>query len=256
SGRSVLAGLSNSRQHPDVVMHMRPKSMETLINTGDSCPASNVAFGKAYTTPEYAKYSAQVAAFTNRTLGIYQTLSNPSWRAWLNVVNDYLWMSVCHDKPFPCSATNPSDCLTAADAVTAYEYSSKQSEIIQATGNVTRLFVGPFLGELRQSIANAVSGKVDAKFELHSAHDMTIYHLLSLLKKDDMSKWPVYGSNLIFETWRNNKDGKHAVRLLYNGEVVTATKASGLDWSALPLEKFFEVADANTPNIATECRVA
>ncbi|KAJ1952688.1 hypothetical protein EC988_003413 [Linderina pennispora] len=240
--------------HQDVVMHMRPKSMETLINTGGNCPASSAAFGKAFSTPEYAKYSAQITAFMNRTLGILQPSSTPTWRAGMNA-NDYLWLSVCHDKPLPCSSTNPSDCLTAADAVAAYEHSSKQNEIIQATGNVTRLFVGPFLGEIRRPIASAVNGKAKAKFELHSAHDITVYYLLSLLQKEDMSRWPVYGSNLIFETWKNNKNGSYVVRLLYNGEVVTATKVSSLDWNTLPLDSFFKVADASTPDIATECHV-
>ncbi|ORX66972.1 phosphoglycerate mutase-like protein [Linderina pennispora] len=254
SGCSVLVGLSNCQPHPDVVMHMRPKSMETLISTGENCPASSAAFGKAFSTPEYAKYSAQIAAFTNRTLSILQPSSIPTWRAGMNV-NDYLWLSVCHGKPLPCSSANPSDCLTAADAVTAYEHSSKQNEIIQATGNVARLFVGPFLGEIRRPIANAVNGNAKAKFELHSAHDITVYYLLSLLQKEDMSRWSVYGSNLVFEAWKNNKNGSYVVRLLYNGEVVTATKVSGLDWNAVPLDSFFKVADASTPDIATECHV-
>ncbi|KAI8323977.1 phosphoglycerate mutase-like protein [Martensiomyces pterosporus] len=259
SGRAVLVGLGDDKAHPEVTMHVRPQSMETYINNGSNCPQLAKAFTAAYTQKDYFAYAAQIAGFQNRTLNIYQEASSPTWKMMMNTVNDYLWLSVCHDKPFACSSTNATDCLSAQDAFTAYEIVSKQSQIIQAYPAVPRLFAGPFLGELRKSIAAALAPTSESstcrpKFELHSAHDATIYYLLSLLKKDDMSKWPVYASNLIFETWKNNQNNTYVVRLIYNGDVVTASKDSGIDWSAVPLEAFYKLFDANTPDLATECQ--
>ena len=62
-------------------------------------------------------------------------------------------------------------------------------------------------------------GQNAVKLNLYSGHDTTLLPLLSALGID-ISNWPPYASNIIFELYRKNVSGKseYFVKVLYNGE--------------------------------------
>lgn len=77
---------------------------------------------------------------------------------------------------------------------------------------------GEIIRDLHDRIHNVVSeGFGKTKMFILSGHDITIYPLLMAFNIHD-KKWPIFGSNLIYETFKA-PDGKFYIRVKYNGKI-------------------------------------
>ena len=64
----------------------------------------------------------------------------------------------------------------------------------------------------------------DKQMIITSCHDNSLLCILCSIYGDDIMKidleWPKYGSHVIFEVWKRQKDDKKYVKVLYNGEAL------------------------------------
>ncbi|KAM0673716.1 hypothetical protein GVAV_002804 [Gurleya vavrai] len=81
------------------------------------------------------------------------------------------------------------------------------------------IYKGEIIKNLHDRIKKATEDSIDkTKMFILSAHDVTIYPLLMAFNIHN-NKWPDFGANLIFETYKD-KNEKHFVRVKYMGKVV------------------------------------
>jgi len=84
------------------------------------------------------------------------------------------------------------------------------------------LSIGKVLQDLLQGMERAASGEAESaktKMKLFSGHDTTLMPLLVALGHE-LRDWPPFMSNLIFELYWSERDGKHYVKIDYNKEVL------------------------------------
>ncbi|OMJ12335.1 2-phosphoxylose phosphatase 1 [Smittium culicis] len=65
------------------------------------------------------------------------------------------------------------------------------------------------------------------KFSIYSAHDETLFGILSLLRVSNPSSHPVFASNMIFELWKkDNGCDDYNVRIISNGKSINSIEDS------------------------------
>jgi hypothetical protein len=119
---------------------------------------------------------------------------------------------------------------------------------------VARFGTGPLIGEILERMNATVAGDPSApKFVLLSGHDNgPVLNFLAAFGAGD-DKWPPFGALIALELYEISGK-KHAVRLVYNGQVLTAriTGCEGQDlcnWDV-----FSKTATSLVPN-ASECAI-
>ena len=84
-----------------------------------------------------------------------------------------------------------------------------------------KLSMGRMFDSVVQRMSACADGQPKHQMYMYSGHDTTIMPLLATLGQD-VTTWPPYVSNVIFELWESRKDGKTQdfVRVLVNGKEV------------------------------------
>lgn len=77
-----------------------------------------------------------------------------------------------------------------------------------------------YLTELLERLGRAGSGKL--LYRHNVAHDGSLARLLGVLQDNNMG-WPGMGTEVVFEVWKSSGSGKHQIRVLKNGAVLTST---------------------------------
>ncbi|KAM0688038.1 hypothetical protein COBT_000707 [Conglomerata obtusa] len=81
------------------------------------------------------------------------------------------------------------------------------------------IYKGEIIRDLHDRIKDATQNALNStKMYVLSAHDVTVYPLLMAFNIHD-NRWPDFGANLIFETFKD-QNNKHYVRAKYMGKVV------------------------------------
>lgn len=83
---------------------------------------------------------------------------------------------------------------------------------------IRRLFSGRFFKELINVIFN---DSLSRKLYIYSAHDITLIPILLTMGCDLI--FPGFGSNIIFEVYRNDTDAERKVLFKYNNEIIRPT---------------------------------
>ncbi|DBB06874.1 TPA: hypothetical protein ACH3X3_009533 [Trebouxia sp. C0006] len=84
-----------------------------------------------------------------------------------------------------------------------------------------KLSMGRMFDSVVQRMRQCADGESKHQMYMYSGHDTTIMPLLATLGQD-ITTWPPYVSNVIFEMWESQKDGKKQeyVKVLVNGKEV------------------------------------
>ena len=84
-----------------------------------------------------------------------------------------------------------------------------------------KLSMGRMFDSVVQRMRQCADGESKHQMYMYSGHDTTIMPLLATLGQD-ITTWPPYVSNVIFEMWESLKDGKKQeyVKVLVNGNEV------------------------------------
>ncbi|DBA85742.1 hypothetical protein WJX77_001343 [Trebouxia sp. C0004] len=84
-----------------------------------------------------------------------------------------------------------------------------------------KLSMGRMFDSVVQRMRQCADGESKHQMYMYSGHDTTIMPLLATLGQD-IATWPPYVSNVIFEMWESQKDGKKQeyVKVLVNGKEV------------------------------------
>ena len=95
-----------------------------------------------------------------------------------------------------------------------------------------KLSMGRMFDSVVQRMRQCANGESKHQMYMYSGHDTTIMPLLATLGQD-VSTWPPYVSNVIFEMWESHTDGKRQeyVKVLVNGkEVDLPDMLPGMRW--------------------------
>ena len=84
-----------------------------------------------------------------------------------------------------------------------------------------KLSMGRMFDSVVQRMRQCADGESKNQMYMYSGHDTTIMPLLATLGQD-ITTWPPYVSNVIFEMWESKKDGQKQdyVKVLVNGKEV------------------------------------
>lgn len=150
---------------------------------------------------------------------------------------DNLSARLCHAKPLPCSASQPSLCVTQAMAdqvfrLGQYEYSylyrDAGARTLEYSVGTYGIWVAEVVQNLRDTIhAAAFASTVNKtnnriRYRHSIAHDGSVSHILSILQIEKMV-WPGMGSEVVFELYRRKLDLKHYIRVLWSGQVLKSS---------------------------------
>ncbi|KAM0677994.1 Lysophosphatidic acid phosphatase type 6 [Binucleata daphniae] len=80
------------------------------------------------------------------------------------------------------------------------------------------IYKGEVIKDLHDQITKATQNMTNKKMYVLSAHDVTIYPLLMAFGIEN-NRWPDFGANLIFETYKDKND-EHYVKAKYMGNAV------------------------------------
>ncbi|KJZ72036.1 hypothetical protein HIM_08597 [Hirsutella minnesotensis 3608] len=198
-----------------VPLTVQPEGIDSL-EPEYNCPAGQRLFDeiKSNRNPDWKKH-LEVAA------GWFQTLDDISgvrrddtgFHASFDHYYDNLSARQCHAKPLPCDLTEGLDNSTCveqelADAVYRignWEYSQiyrDHPSSLLASAASLGVWIGELMSHLRDSMTNATN----IIYYHNVAHDGTLSRLLSILQLDEMV-WPGMGSEVVFELYRQKRDG-------------------------------------------------
>ncbi|KAI9501773.1 hypothetical protein GGI26_005710 [Coemansia sp. RSA 1358] len=270
SAESLLGAMWPGREitpSSAIPLHTYPKEIETMYGNSDACPRIKELTSKIVASDSYQQFLKEQGPLMTRLqdiMGVQGSKWDNGWDGYFDALN----ARKCHGKkpicaqPSTVDSHDPTskDCTTDEDVAQVsrnanYEwlYKSHDNPLAQ---NFTRLYIGSFVGTLRDQIAERIAGKTgNLKFALYSGHDSTVWPLLSVLDASDQnSLWPPYASNLIFELWKKN-DGKHVIRVIFNGKTLELQKDNQwCDMNACPVDKFYNYLEKFVPDdITAEC---
>ncbi|KAK9449671.1 histidine phosphatase superfamily [Limtongia smithiae] len=172
--------------------------------------------------------------------------TSSGWHSWFDHYFDNLSSRTCHQLPLPCNVTDPTSCITEADAeqvfrIGDYEY----NYIFRQAANSTlysATHYGAFIAEIQSRIKGKIAGSEPTIYRHNIGHDGSVSPLLGALQVQYL-RWPGMGSEVIFELWRKENVGGYYIRVLYGGQpVVTNTPMGTLDM--IPVETFLEYTES------------
>lgn len=227
----VLNGMFNlTSTYP---LKIQPSTMDSL-EPAYPCPGADSAFasfGPGSTDATWSSHLAASQPLFNRldaVSGIPPT--SKDWHKSLDHYFDNLSARLCHGFPLPCNATNPSLCITQADADEAFrlgewEY-SWQYRGAPGSLEASTASYGVWIAELAQHLRHFRDDEPGARetvYRHNVAHDGSLSRLLSILQVDVMV-WPGMGAEVIFELYKG-LSATHGwfVRVLWGGKVLTSS---------------------------------
>ena len=216
------------------------------------CPAANdwfASIGPDSDNPTWQSHlraSQRLFDRLDRISGIPP--SSDDWhRSWDHYF-DNLSARLCHAMPLPCNATDPSHCITQADADEVFRLGEGEySWQYRGSGHVglvaSAASFGVWLEELAQHLRRARDGMSGAVYRHNVAHDGSLARLLSVLQVDYMV-WPGMGAEVVFEMYSGvGARDQWYVRVLWGGQVLRSSNPSLGRMHMVPLETLLAYFD-------------
>eukprot|EP01137_Pigoraptor_chileana_P035006 Opistho-2@28394 len=130
-------------------------------------------------------------------------------------------------------------------------------DMYRAHGELVRLGIGRFIGEMMHDMDASLRGEKRARFHVYSGHDTTVAPLLVGLGLLD-HHWPAFASSITYEVMKSKSDGSRAVRVLYNGKpaALPACKDAAVtpDGTLCPYGRFVDIVSELVPkDFVGEC---
>ena len=130
-------------------------------------------------------------------------------------LHDAMTVIKSHGKRLPEGMTE--DLLTEINK----EASKRMLALVAPGVELLKLSMGRMFDSVVQHMLQCASGEAKHQMYMYSGHDTTIMPLLATLGQD-VTVWPPYVSNVIFEMWEGQESGKKQqyVRVLVNGKEI------------------------------------
>ncbi|KAJ9619521.1 hypothetical protein H2203_008299 [Taxawa tesnikishii (nom. ined.)] len=247
----LIAGMYPATASHDVPLLIQPDSIDSLEPAYTCSAASSLysSYGSGSTAPGWR-------AHLDAARSLYATLDSISgvspsasgWHVSFDHYFDNLSARLCHAKPLPCNTSNPSLCVSQAEAdevfrLGEYEYSyiyrDAGAQTLQAAVGSYGIWVAELANNLRHvvspSAASSTSANDAIKYRHNIAHDGSVSRLLSILQIEKMV-WPGMGSEVVFELFKDKKSGKYSVRVLWGGQILKSSNPSLGIMDMVPVE--------------------
>ena len=236
----VTSGMFGDEAQRNLPMLIQPASIDSL-EPAYTCPVANKNFSAYGPGSNDPGWTAHLKAASNLYAKLDAISGVPSTDSGFHMSFDHyfdnLSARLCHAKPLPCNASNPSLCVTQVMAdeifrLGQYEYSYLYRDAGVRTLEYSVGKYGIWLAELAQNLRDAVHasdtsspGKGTSssiKFRHNIAHDGSISHTLNILQVEIMV-WPGMGSEVVFELYKRKVDQQYYVRVLWGGQVLRSS---------------------------------
>ena len=236
----VSSGMFSREAHQNLPLLVQPASIDSL-EPAYTCPAARTNFSAYGVGSNDSSWTSHLKAASN----LYEHLDTISgvsptdsgFHMSFDHYFDNLSARLCHAKPLPCNASNPSLCVTQAMAdevfrLGQYEYSHLYRDAGARTLEYSTGSYGVWVAELAQNLRNAMQG-IDSvgaddrrssgiKYRHNIAHDGSISHLLSILQIEKMV-WPGMGGEVVFELYRKKGGRQYYIRVLWGGQLLKSS---------------------------------
>ncbi|KAL8995881.1 MAG: hypothetical protein Q9169_004489, partial [Polycauliona sp. 2 TL-2023] len=236
----VTSGMFGGEAQHDLPLFIQLASIDSL-EPGYTCPVAKKAFsayGVGSSDPGWTSHlraASDLYAKLDAVSGV--SPSDTAFHVSLDHYFDNLSSRLCHAKPLPCNASNPSLCITQAMAdevfrLGQYEYSYLYRDAGARTLECSVRLYGIWIAELAQNLRDAMhatgtaSGGDDKgssmKYRHNIAHDGSVSRVLSILQTETMV-WPGMGGEVVFELYKGILDQRYYIRVLWGGQVLESS---------------------------------
>ena len=249
----VTSGMFGGEAQQNLPLLVQPASIDSL-EPAYTCPAATKNFS-AYGPgsndsgwTSHLKAASDLYAKLDSISGVSPTDSG--FHMSFDHYFDNLSARLCHVKPLPCNASNPSFCVTQAMAdevfrLGQYEYSYLYRDAGPRTLEYSTGKYGIWVAELAENLRQAMLANYSAKasnrtkssirYRHNIAHDGSISLILSILQIDKMV-WPGMGSEVVFELYKRIQDQQYYIRVLWGGQVLRSSNPTLDILDMLPVE--------------------
>ena len=236
----LIEGMYTAATNRPVQVLIQPNSIDSLEPTY-TCDAADTLYSSYGVGSSNANWTAHLndsATLFNKLNSVSGVNgSDPDWSSSYDHYFDNLSSRLCHQKPLPCSRTDPTRCITEADAEAVfrrgeYEYSFIYRDSFQSLAASTASY-GVWVAELSSNLRAVMQGQSDVIYRHNVAHDGSVSRLLSILQIDVMV-WPGMGAEVVFELYSNA--GCSFVRILFGGQIMRSSNPSLGYMDMLPLQ--------------------
>ncbi|KAI4273306.1 MAG: hypothetical protein L6R35_006418 [Caloplaca aegaea] len=236
----VTSGMFGGEAQHELPLLIQPASIDSLEPAYTCLAAYNnfLAYGAGSNDSSWTshlKAASGLYTMLDTVSGIPPT--DPGFHASFDHYFDNLSARLCHAKPLPCNASNPSLCVTQAmaDAVFRlgqYEYSYLYRDAGPRTLEYSAGSYGIWVAELAQNLRDAMqttnaagtgaSPSSGIRYRHNIAHDGSVSRILSVLQIEKMV-WPGMGSEVVFELYKRKFDQQYYIRVLWGGQVLRSS---------------------------------
>lgn len=236
----VISGMFSEKAKTNLPLFIQPDSIDSL-EPAYTCPAAERLFSRYGPGSSDPGWTSHLEA-TSDLFESLDTISNvpstdPGFHMSFDHYFDNLSSRLCHAKPLPCNAKDPSLCVTRAMAdkvfrLGEYEYSYLYRDAGPRTLEYSVARFGIWIAELAQNLRDAMHATDSAgssnrkrsgiKYRHNVAHDGSVSLVLSILQVEKMV-WPGMGSEVVFELYKSSADQQYYVRVLWGGQVLKSS---------------------------------
>lgn len=230
----VTSGIFGGEAQQNLPLRIQPASIDSL-EPAYTCSAADdrfAAYGvgsNASGWTSHLKAASDLYANLDAISGVPPTDSG--FHRSFDHYFDNLSARLCHTKPLPCNASNPSLCVTQAMAeevfrLGQYEYSYLFRDAGTHTLEYSASSYGIWVAELAQNLRDAMhaidSARASIRYRHNVAHDGSVSRILSILQIEKMV-WPGMGSEVVFELYKRRTDRQYYIRVLCGGQVLRSS---------------------------------
>ncbi|KAL8751599.1 MAG: hypothetical protein Q9184_006021 [Pyrenodesmia sp. 2 TL-2023] len=249
----VTSGIFGGEAQQNLALLVQPASIDSLEPAYTCLAAKNnfSAYGVGSDDPGWTahlKAAADLYANLDTVSGVPPT--DLGFHMSLDHYFDNLSARLCHAKPLPCNASNPSFCVTQAMAdevfrLGQYEYSYLYRDAGARTLEYSTGSYGIWVAELAENLRHAMhaadSTSTDnrtssgIRYRHNIAHDGSVSRILGILQIEKMV-WPGMGSEVVFELYKRKVDQQYYIRVLWGGQVLKSSNPTLGVLDMLPVE--------------------
>ena len=249
----LTSGMFGSEAHQNLPLLVQPASIDSLepVYTCSAATKNFSGYGAGSSDPgwiSHLKAASDLYENLDTICGVSPTDSD--FHMSFDHYFDNLSARLCHAKPLPCNASNPSLCVTQAMAdgvfrLGQYEYSYVYRDAGPRTLEYSAGSYGIWVAELAQNLRDAMHATDSAdtgngtssriRYRHNIAHDGSLGRLLSILQIEKMV-WPGMGSEVVFELYQRKADRQYYIRVLWGAQVLKSSNPTLGVLDMLPIE--------------------
>ncbi|KAF1982796.1 phosphoglycerate mutase-like protein [Aulographum hederae CBS 113979] len=257
--RGMFRGRLPAGDRPNIPLQIQPPQIDSLEPTYP-CPSSAALTSSIRSSAEWQDHLAASSALYNSLDAVSGVDPNDEgWHSSWDRYYDALSARQCHEKPLPCSPSDPANCILQTQADTVYrlgqwEYSFQYRGSGPQTLQATQASFGVWISELAAHLRSKMSGESEVVYFHNVAHDGSVSRLLSILQLEKMV-WPGMGAEVVFELYSRRGSGNHHgssgarstkkwyIRILWSGMILRSSNSTLGEAEMLDADIFLNYID-------------